>query len=82
MGLGDFGYKGDWTDKQVVFDGAIPLTMAGRIAAPMILGLRGLKREIKHNKAVFGMLKRLRALTLRSKDQGDGGKTPGAGRSE
>ena len=82
MGLGDFGYKDDWTDMQVVFDGAIALTTAGRIAAPIILGLRGLKREIKHNKAVFGMLKRLRALTLRSKDRGDSGETPGEGRSE
>ncbi len=81
MGLGDFGYKGDWTDKQVVFDGAITLTAAGRVAAPAILGLRGLKREIKHNKAVFGALKRLRALTIRSKEPG-GAKTPDAGESE
>jgi CelD/BcsL family acetyltransferase involved in cellulose biosynthesis len=80
MGLGDFGYKDDWADKQVVFDGAIALTAAGRMAAPVILGLRRLRREIKHNKLVFGVLKRLRLMT--QKQPGSGGRTPEAGEGE
>lgn len=74
MGLGDFDYKTDWTDKHVVFDSVIPVTVAGRIAAPVALGLRRLKRAIKQNHKLFGTLKRLRAITLKGK----GGETPDA----
>ncbi|MHB1109250.1 MAG: GNAT family N-acetyltransferase [Devosia sp.] len=74
MGLGDFDYKTDWTDKRVVFDSVIPVTVAGRIAAPALLGLRRLKRAIKQNDKLFGTLKRLRAITLKGK----GGETPEA----
>jgi CelD/BcsL family acetyltransferase involved in cellulose biosynthesis len=78
MGLGDFDYKTDWTDKLVVFDSIIPVTAVGRIAAPLVRGLRGLKREIKQNGKLFGTLKRLRAMTL----NGKGGENPVARDSE
>lgn len=65
MGLGDFDYKADWTDKQEVFDGAIGVTPVGKLAARVILGLRGLKRSVKQNPRLFGMFKRLRAITVK-----------------
>lgn len=64
MGLGDFDYKTDWTEQRIVFDSAIPVTLAGRIAAPVLLGLRRLKRAVKQNDRLFGTFKRLRAMTL------------------
>ena len=70
MGLGDFEYKTDWTDKLEVYDGAIGLSPAGRLAGRAVLGLRALKRTIKQNPRLFGAFKRLRTLTLRSR-QGD-----------
>jgi len=69
MGLGDFDYKTDWTDKHVVHDSVIAVTPVGRIAAPVVRGLRRLKREIKQNDKLFGLLKRLRALTLKGGHQ-------------
>lgn len=75
MGLGDFDYKADWTDKQMVFDSIIPVTAAGNIAAPLVLGLRRLKRAIKQNDKLFGTLKRLRAMTL-NRQGGDAPATP------
>lgn len=64
MGLGDFDYKNDWTERQEVFDCVVPLSAAGRLVAPLLLARRGLKRRIKQNPQLFGALKRLRALTL------------------
>lgn len=68
MGRGDFDYKTDWTERRVLFDSAIPVTPAGRIAAPALLWLRRLKRAIKQNQRLFGVLKRLRAMTLRHRN--------------
>lgn len=82
MGLGDFDYKSDWTDKQLVYDSVIPVTAAGRIAAPVVRGLRRLKRAIKQNETLFGLFKRLRAMMLKSKDQDDGATTAPAPDSE
>jgi len=62
MGLGDFEYKTDWTERQVVYDGVVPLTAAGRVAAPMLLGLRRLKRAIKQNDRLFSLFKRVRGM--------------------
>lgn len=69
MGLGDFDYKTDWTDRSDVYDTVIPLTAAGRLVAPALLALRRLKRAVKQNEKLFVMLKRLRALTLRGGGQ-------------
>lgn len=62
MGLGDFEYKTDWTERQVVYDSVVPLTAAGRIAAPMLLGSRRLKRAIKQNEQLFSLFKRVRGM--------------------
>lgn len=62
MGLGDFEYKTDWTERQVVYDGVVPLTAAGRLAAPAWLGLRRAKRAIKQNDKLFSLFKRMRGM--------------------
>lgn len=65
IGLGDFPYKELWADKLAVHDSVIPLSGKGRLAAPLLLGLRRLKRIVKRNPSLFKLAKRLRALTLR-----------------
>lgn len=62
MGLGDFAYKTDWTEARTVHDGVIPLSPAGRLAAPVQLALRAIKRAIKQDPQVFDLYKRLRGL--------------------
>lgn len=62
IGLGDFAYKELWAEKQTVYDGVIPLSGKGRLAAPSLLGLRRLKRTIKQNPRLFKLAKRARAL--------------------
>lgn len=64
MGLGDFDYKTDWTDRVEVYDAAIGLTPAGKVAGRAIMRLRALKRAIKQNPLLFGAFKRLRATLL------------------
>ncbi len=61
MGLGDFGYKTDWTEPRTVHDSVIPLSPVGQVAAPVQLALRGVKRAIKQNPQVFDLYKRLRS---------------------
>lgn len=67
MGLGDFNYKADWTDELEVYDGAIGLSAAGKVAARTIMGLRALKRTIKQNPRLFGLFRRLRAMTVKAR---------------
>lgn len=62
MGLGDFDYKLDWTDRTLVYDAVIPLTGRGRAAAMALLTGRRLRRAFKQNAALFGTYKRLRAM--------------------
>ncbi len=68
MGLGDFDYKLDWTDRTVVHDAVIPLTPRGRAAAAALLAARRLRRAIKQNEVLFGAFKRLRALVGRRRN--------------
>jgi CelD/BcsL family acetyltransferase involved in cellulose biosynthesis len=75
IGLGDFAYKELWTDRVIVHDSVIPLSGKGRLAAPLLLGLRRLKRTIKQNRRVFELAKRFRALTLRRGDPDRHGKS-------
>lgn len=63
VGLGDFAYKELWAEKHMAYDGAIALSTKGRLAASLLLGLRRLKRTIKHNPRLFKLAKRLRMLT-------------------
>ncbi|HEV7277955.1 MAG TPA: GNAT family N-acetyltransferase [Devosiaceae bacterium] len=79
IGLGDFPYKELWAEKLTVYDGAVALSGKGRVAAPLLLGLRRLKRTIKQHPRLFKLAKRLRALAragvpARSAKEGHGGK--------
>lgn len=65
MGLGEFEYKTDWTVSQTVYDSFIPLTRRGRLVAPLLARLRRLKRLIKQNPTLFGLIRRLRSLLRR-----------------
>src|SRR5690606_37239983 len=62
IGLGDFAYKELWAEKQTVHDGAVALSGKGRLAAPLWLGLRRLRRTIKQNPRLFKLAKRFRGL--------------------
>lgn len=72
IGLGDFPYKELWADKLTVHDSVIPLSGKGRLVAPLLLGLRRLKRTIKQNRRLFELAKRLRALLQRRAAPGAG----------
>jgi CelD/BcsL family acetyltransferase involved in cellulose biosynthesis len=72
IGLGDFSYKEIWAEKLTVHDSVIALSGKGRLAAPLLLGLRRLKRLIKQNRRLFDLAKRLRALTQRPAAPGAG----------
>lgn len=65
MGLGDFDYKLDWTAPETVYDSFIPLTPRGYLLAPLLRRLRALKRSIKQNPRLFGLLRRARSLWRR-----------------
>lgn len=61
MGLGDFDYKGDWTEPQTAYDGMIPLTALGQVGGTALLAARRLKRAIKQHDQLWDLAKRLRA---------------------
>lgn len=65
MGLGDFEYKLDWTEQQVVHDSVIALTMAGTISGAVLQGLRAAKRGIKQNPMLWRMATRVRSVLNR-----------------
>lgn len=60
MGLGEFRYKNDWTEPQIVYDCAIGFTATGRLAAHAFLAQRRMKRTIKHNPKLWTTAKALR----------------------
>ncbi|UYQ71635.1 GNAT family N-acetyltransferase [Pelagibacterium flavum] len=53
MGLGDFDYKTDWTNRQPVFDIVLPVSTLGQIAAPLLRGARAAKRRIKQTPTLW-----------------------------
>lgn len=61
MGLGDFDYKGDWTEPAVAYDGMIALTAAGRLGGAALLAGRRAKRMIKQHDRLWSLAKKLRA---------------------
>lgn len=67
MGLGDFDYKTDWTNREVVYDCVIPVGPLGAIGAPALRGLRALKRTIKQTPLVWKMARKVLALKARLK---------------
>jgi CelD/BcsL family acetyltransferase involved in cellulose biosynthesis len=60
MGLGDFDYKGDWTEPQPAYDGVIPLTVLGQAGGTAMLAARRLKRAIKQHDRLWNLAKKLR----------------------
>lgn len=67
MGLGDFEYKLDWTDKQVAWDAVLPLSLKGQLAARVLLGARALKRAIKQHDRVWTLVRKVRAALHRAR---------------
>ncbi len=61
MGLGDFEYKLDWTDKQMSYDAVIALSAVGRGAAALLQGLRAAKRAIKQHPMLWKLATAVRA---------------------
>lgn len=76
MGLGDFDYKADWTHKQEVYDIVLPISLAGRAAAPAIRGARSLKRRIKQTPALWNAARAVRRAVASAR------KRPGASKAQ
>lgn len=53
MGLGDFDYKTNWTHRETVFDIIVPVSVKGRLAAPILRSARAAKRKIKQTPALW-----------------------------
>ena len=60
LGLGDFDYKGEWTEPQAVFDSMIPLTWRGQVVAQVMQHRSALKRHIKQTPTLWRAAKWLR----------------------
>ncbi|WP_099866406.1 GNAT family N-acetyltransferase [Pararhizobium haloflavum] len=69
MGIGEFDYKNDWTDRTTGYDGAIALTPAGRLAAAVLMGERGSKRLIKQNPRLWRWAKTVRGFVTRNHER-------------
>tara|TARA_R110002020_G_scaffold290673_10_gene506113 strand:- start:1720 stop:2922 length:1203 start_codon:yes stop_codon:yes gene_type:complete len=61
MGLGDFDYKTEWTEPQVVFDSLFALTLRGQVVAQVMQHRSALKRHIKQTPALWSAAKWLRS---------------------
>ncbi len=68
MGLGDFGYKTDWTQPMTVFDCVIPVSPLGRAAGPALLAARRAKRLVKQTPALWQAARTLRTLRTRLRE--------------
>lgn len=60
MGVGNFTYKAAWTAPEEVYDGIVPLSLAGSLAAPLLRAAGRAKRAIKANPALFGLFRHTR----------------------
>ena len=69
MGLGDFDYKIEWTEPQLVFHSIVPLTARGRLGAVAIAGRAALKRLIKQTPALWQAARWLRLQLRRLADR-------------
>lgn len=64
FGVGDQPYKRSWCPQRTeLVDCYVPLSLKGRLAAPIITGMIRLKRMIKTSPALHRIATRLRALT-------------------
>ena len=73
MGLGDFGYKTEWTEAVPVYHSVIPLTLRGRLAAGVLSLRASIKRQIKQTPWLWDTAKKVRQtlhrLTSKSRDE-------------
>lgn len=60
MGLGDFGYKTEWTEAMPVYHSVIALTPRGRLAEQVMSAQAWAKRRIKQTPWLWSAAKRLR----------------------
>ncbi len=60
MGLGDFGYKTEWTEPMPVYHSVIALTPRGRLAEQVMSARALVKRRIKQTPWLWSAAKRLR----------------------
>ena len=68
FGVGDQLYKRSWCPQRTeLLDCYAPLTLKGRLAAPLIAGLIRLKRTIKSSPALHRSVARLRGLMVRKR---------------
>jgi CelD/BcsL family acetyltransferase involved in cellulose biosynthesis len=59
MGIGDFDYKTEWTEPQVLYDSIIPVTARARLLAPLLVSARKAKRIIKQDKRLWALAQRV-----------------------
>ena len=65
LGIGEARYKEQWCDVDPLVDAVVPMSTRGRLVMDVIRRMRGMKRSIKQNTAVFSSLKRSRAILRR-----------------
>jgi CelD/BcsL family acetyltransferase involved in cellulose biosynthesis len=62
MGIGDFDYKTEWTEPQVLYCSSIAVTPRARLLAPLLLLARKARRTIKQNKRLWALAQRVMRL--------------------
>ncbi|SMQ86076.1 Acetyltransferase involved in cellulose biosynthesis, CelD/BcsL family [Devosia lucknowensis] len=70
IGLGDFSYKGRWTDPEPVYQALVPLTAKGRAAAAIMGRVTALKRTIKQNPKLWQITTTVRRALFRLRGKG------------
>jgi CelD/BcsL family acetyltransferase involved in cellulose biosynthesis len=55
MGIGDFEYKTDWTEAQIIYNSVVPITARGKIVVPMRRLASNTKRAIKQNQRIWAL---------------------------
>ncbi|MDB5530842.1 MAG: hypothetical protein JWR51_3945 [Devosia sp.] len=62
MGTGDFAYKADWSQPEVVFDSAVAVSGLGKLALPVLDNLVRTKRAIKQNPRIWALARKAQKL--------------------
>jgi len=62
MGTGDFAYKADWSQPEVVFDAAVAVSPLGRMALPVLDLMVSTKRGIKQSPRVWALVRKAQKL--------------------